>query len=158
MEEDEVAEEEEEQVAAVAAEDFDTAAVGGIHERAQLCTIMEEDNESTAGSQLNLNNGGAAPMAAKRSSTLSNGNGVEGTEPAQQEVHDGHYFIKVCFTECPIACGLGWVDLNFVRVFHSLSNFSRSAFDLVEPAGKDGRTTRGVAIPALDPAPESDLW
>ena len=89
-------EEEEEEEIAVTAEDFDPAAAGGIHERAQLCTILEEDNESTAsGSQCNLvaakmNYNGAAPTAAKRSATLSNGNGVE------QEVHDGHYFIKVC--------------------------------------------------------------
>ena len=95
--EEEAAEEAEKEISA---EDFDTAAAGGIHEMgAQLCTIMEEDNESTAsGSQLNLlaaKNG--APMAAKRSSALSNGNnGVEGTEHAQQEVHDGHYFMKVC--------------------------------------------------------------
>ena len=57
-----------------------------------------QDNESTAsGSQLNLlaakMNSGGAPTAAKRS-VVSNGNngGVE------QEVHDGHYFIKVCCT------------------------------------------------------------
>ena len=41
LEEDEEDEEEEEELA-VTAEDFDSAAAGGIHERAQLCTIMEE--------------------------------------------------------------------------------------------------------------------
>merc|ERR1719412_521025 len=41
-----------------------------------------------------MNYNGGAPTAAKRSSTLSNGNGVE------QEVHDGHYFIKLIENEC----------------------------------------------------------
>ena len=98
-------EEEEEELDDISPEDFDPAAVGGIHERTQLGTILEEDNESTAsGSQLNLaktnGNGTApAPTAAKRSAAR-NGDGVgaagrgDAASP-QQEVRDGHYFIKV---------------------------------------------------------------
>ena len=58
-----------------------------IPERSLLCTIVEEDNESTAsGSQVNLtssNNNGKAVIANNNK------------HAAAAEVHDGHYFIKV---------------------------------------------------------------
>ena len=98
--------------------------VSGVHERALLCTILEEDNESTAsGSQLNLlaastsslKNGSVQPQQKQQqsvmkgnnatslndsaSSTNSNGSASNGAQQSNggipQEVQDGHYFIKV---------------------------------------------------------------
>lgn len=103
--------------------------VGGVHERALLCTILEEDNESTAsGSQLNLlaastsslKNGsvqqqqnlqqsvmkgnlmsggrganGSSGVATADSDNSANNQQSNGSGMIQQEVQDGHYFIKV---------------------------------------------------------------
>lgn len=65
-------------------------AVGGVHEPTQLCTILEEDGESTAGSQLNL---------IKTNKDLQKQ--PDQQQPPQQQSqqpevkHDGHYFIRV---------------------------------------------------------------
>lgn len=71
---------------------------GGVRERTLLCPIQEEDTESTAsGSSVSVANN------TKRSSVINNNNTTEHNtnaedtpEVIQEEIHDGHYFIKVC--------------------------------------------------------------
>ncbi len=87
----EVEEEEEEEEVVVEQDEVEDPyeGVGGVHECAPvLTTIMEEDEKSTAGSQLNLK------AASRQNSQVDeNVSKVEG-----QEVKDGHYFIRVRMT------------------------------------------------------------
>ena len=80
----------------------------GVRERTLLCPIQEEDTESTAsGSSVSVANN----QSNKRSTVINNNNNVNNSnnstlpttpdtiedtqEVIQEEVHDGHYFIKV---------------------------------------------------------------
>ena len=75
---------------------------GGVRERTLLCPIQEEDTESTASAGSSVT--GIANNTNKRSTVINNNNSVnQPTTPDTQdthedileEVHDGHYFIKV---------------------------------------------------------------
>ncbi len=73
-------------------EDEESYPACGIRERSLLCPIQEEDTESTAsGSSLSVG-------ATKRSASAVPSNAAEesnSNKVIQEEVHDGHYFIKV---------------------------------------------------------------
>ena len=75
---------------------------GGVRERTLLCPIQEEDTESTASAGSSVT--GIANNTNKRSTVINNNNSVnqpttpdtqDTHEDIQEEVHDGHYFIKV---------------------------------------------------------------
>ena len=68
--------------------------VAGMRERTLLCPIQEEDTESTA-------SGSSVSVATKRSSSVipNNADQESNTKVIQEEVKDGHYFIKVRFLE-----------------------------------------------------------
>lgn len=63
--------------------------VAGMRERTLLCPIQEEDTESTA-------SGSSVSVATKRSSSVipNNADQESNTKVIQEEVKDGHYFIK----------------------------------------------------------------
>jgi len=84
----------------------------GVRERTLLCPIQEEDTESTAsGSSVSVANN----QSNKRSTVINNNNNVNNSnnstlpttpdtiedtqEVIQEEVHDGHYFIKILENE-----------------------------------------------------------
>jgi len=79
---------------------------GGVRERTLLCPIQEEDTESTASAGSSVT--GIANNTNKRSTVINNNNSVnQPTTPDTQdthedileEVHDGHYFIKILENE-----------------------------------------------------------
>jgi len=71
----------------------------GVRERTLLCPIQEEDTESTtSGSSVSVANN------TKRSPVINNNvntdtNPTTDTEDIQEEIHDGHYFIKILENE-----------------------------------------------------------
>jgi len=79
---------------------------GGVRERTLLCPIQEEDTESTASAGSSVT--GIANNTNKRSTVINNNNSVnqpttsdtqDTHEDIQEEVHDGHYFIKILENE-----------------------------------------------------------
>lgn len=79
---------------------------GGVRERTLLCPIQEEDTESTASAGSSVT--GIANNTIKRSTVINNNNSVnqpttpdtqDTHEDIQEEVHDGHYFIKILENE-----------------------------------------------------------
>lgn len=95
---------------------------GGIRERTLLCPIQEEDTESTA-------SGSSLSVASKRQQSATTGSNNAAAEESnnkviQEEVHDGHYFIRVslkselpCWKKCiPDTDGTPFASLEFRAV------------------------------------------
>ena len=72
----------------------------GVRERTLLCPIQEEDTESTAsGSSVSIRNKVANDKQSVISTEEKSNPSSNTTDVTQEEVRDGHYFIKVinCF-------------------------------------------------------------
>jgi len=72
----------------------------GVRERTLLCPIQEEDTESTtSGSSVSVANNTKRSTVINNNVNTTNPTTDNNTEDIQEEIHDGHYFIKILENE-----------------------------------------------------------